>query len=138
MEKGPRLQRRTKVLTKTIDEAENLDRIDLTALDYFGEDQKRPVILLGILPRLCCIPNINLTAQYVAEEWEKWDVTLLYPALLSLSERKGTLAAEDVRNLGKDAEKSIDHPLSAFASFLQEEELSEKIVERWNKRYSNG
>lgn len=137
VEAGPRLERRTKIVIRTINEAENLEKLNLSKL-YPGENDQRPEIFLAIFPQVCCIPTIVVfTGRYCPQRWKRWEnMTHLYPALLSLSERKGALKAEDIRGLGKDVEETIDHPLSAFAGFLQEEELPEKIVERWNKRYS--
>lgn len=136
MEGGPRHERREKTVIRTINEAENLETIDISSL-HIGEDEKRPKVLFAILPQLCCIPNLIIgTYPHRAEYWDKWQVNFLFPALVSLSERKNALEAEDIQNIGREAGNDPGHPLSAFASFLQEEELSQKIVERWNKRYS--
>lgn len=63
-------------------------------------------------------------------------LTQLCPHLKVLSIReKVLLEASDIQELGKEAEEDQAHSLNLYSSILQEEELSQDIVEAWNERH---
>lgn len=132
------LRRKCEALIKTFDLAKDLLDLDLESFNYVGENEARPDVLLSILPTIACTPRVSYQRKFKGrkrdEQWNR-EVLALYPALRLLFDRKGSLNAQDVRDLGKEVQSEAESPLIGFAGFLQEEGLSEEIAQKWNKRY---
>lgn len=55
-----------------------------------------------------------------------------------ISSSKSRLEVKDILTLGEEAAKDPEHDLYFFAEILQEEEMAQEIVSRWNERYPHG
>lgn len=144
---------RTKLATvKIILAATRLESLDILITSWEGasEDVRAPgkpkditkpeptaINFKKIVPSLACIPHINdgrNISREFAVPWMKASERLFFH-INKLVERKLQLEVSDVQWLGREASLE-SHEIHFFSDWLQEEQMAEDIVSRWNERYS--
>jgi len=136
--------RETCVATETIRSAKRLDHLNIRWTQWVGLPQKGgnkpledPINFKRILPSLACIPEVIASSGYGPSAWRTAAERLFF-FVNEISSGKSRLEVKDILTLGEEAAKDPEHDLYFFAEIVQEEEMAQEIVSRWNERYPHG